>query len=181
MATIENRDGKYKVSIRKKGFKEIYKSFSTKEDAELYISWKEDLMDQISAFDPSPEELLTLDQAVDMKIEDAKKRNLDHRTILGIQGVKMHFADYLDQSLSVLTYEKLADKLRELMDTKVSRGGGKVKIEENMKDASLKTISNRFRYLSAVIGYINTQGFSFQNNSTNIVSYLENKMKQKEL
>lgn len=175
MATIENREGKYRVAIRKKGFKDIYKTFAKKEDAELYIAWKEDLLDQISSFDPSPEVLLTLDQAIEMKLKDAEKKNLDHRTITSFNGLKSHFIDYLDLSLSELTYENLLSKLQEFMNTKVVRGGPKSK--STPQDASLRTISNRFRYLSSVIGYVNTQGFSFKNDAINILSYLETLMK----
>ena len=99
MASITFRDGKYRVSIRKKD-QDVSKTFSNKEDAELYSKLKEDLIDQIENFNPSPEELLTLDSAIDMKVEDAEKNWLDFRTISSLKGLNLYCSIlYTDPSL----------------------------------------------------------------------------------
>lgn len=170
MATITFRNGNYRVSIRRKN-QDIYKTFFEKEDAELYAKWKEDLIDQIDNFSPSPEELLTLDSAIEMKIKDAEDKELDFRTISSLKGLKIHFADDLNKSLNEFSYEFLLSKAKIFMQTEVRHGGHHAK-GGNLKMPSVKTVSNRFRYLSTVIGYVNMNGFSFQNHSLAVLNYL---------
>lgn len=176
MASITLKDGKYRVQIRKKN-QEISKSFSQKEDAELYAKWKEDLIDQIDNFSPSPEELLTLDSAIDMKVKDAEEKGLDFRTITSLKGLKVHFADELHRSLNELSYDFLLSKAKVFMQTEVKHGGC-YSTGGNLKMPSVKTVSNRFRYLSTVIGFANMNGFSFQNHSLAILNYLNTLNKQ---
>ena len=176
MASITFRDGKYRVSIRKKD-QDVSKTFSNKEDAELYSKWKEDLIDQIENFNPSPEELLTLDSAIDMKVEDAEKYGLDFRTISSLKGLKIHFSDDLHRSLNEFSYEFLLSKAKIFMQTEVKHGGNIAK-GGNLKMPSVKTVMNRFRYLSTVLGYLNMNGFSFQNHSLAVLNYLNSLNKQ---
>src|SRR5689334_16029134 len=95
MAIIEKRDGKYRVSIRKKGV-HISKTFNIEEDAKLFAAWKEDIIDSMSAFSPEIKEIITLDNAIDLKINQLKKQKKDRRSILAVQILKRCFSEFLN-------------------------------------------------------------------------------------
>src|ERR1700758_1345241 len=78
MASIEKRQGKegcsYRVAIRKKGI-EIYKTFSNEEDANLYVFFKERLIDNMENFDVPLNQRITLEQIIELKKDDQKNLN----------------------------------------------------------------------------------------------------------
>jgi DNA repair protein RadC len=122
MASIEQRGSRFRVTIRKKGIT-INKTFSSAESAELFAKYKEDLIDEIEAFDPPLKDMITLHQAIDLKLDIMRKELRDARSISDIEYIKNWFSEFLDKSVSELSYEVLMAKALEMLNGTVFRGG----------------------------------------------------------
>ncbi len=99
MAVIQEnklKDGSfsYRVQIRKSGHSEIYKTFHTKEDAEIYCFYKERLIDNIEAFEVPIEKRMTLNEIFELKLDASSK--LDRKTVLDMENAYRLCDTYID-------------------------------------------------------------------------------------
>jgi hypothetical protein len=175
MATLRNRSGKFYVMIRKKGHPTLHRVFSNKEDAEIFAYWKEDILEQITNFEPPLEELITLDTAIEMKIQEATNQKLGKKTIKDIKDLKNYFANLLDQSLFSISYENLMCAYNELSKKEIRRGGSIIK-GGIYKLPSQKTLRNRFAILSSVYSLMIKKGVKIVNHPLNILSFIKDKL-----
>jgi len=122
MASISERDGSFRVQIRKKGV-ELTQTFSKIEDAELWAKWKEDIIDQMEAFKPPMEEMVTFEDAIDLKIKKLQEEKRDHRTIGAVVVLKSVFQEMLELSMLEITFDMLLCKAKELLKSEIRIGG----------------------------------------------------------
>lgn len=173
MASIQKRGDNFRVQIRKEGFINIEKTFSNEEDAILYSKWKEDIMQNIANFEVPKEELITLDTAIDMKIEEGIKAGLDKRTMASLNNLKSIFSKLLKNSIHELGYEDYLKIAKELMVTEVRKGGSNSG-GGDYRLPSKETVINRFKYLGTVYGHLIKKGFSVINHPLTVVNFLNN-------
>ena len=173
MATIEERAGKFRVQLRKKGI-EIYKTFSNIEDAELFCSWKEDIIDQMEVFDPDMKDLITLENAIDLKVKTLKETGKNQRTIDDVLRMKGYFSYMLNKSICEITYDYLLKKAQEMMITQIKHGGVQGKEGTGtMKLPSRSTILSRFNVLGGVYSNLISDGVNIENVPYKVLSYLK--------
>jgi len=172
MATIEHRENSYRVMIRKKGVEPIYRSFKTKEDAELFVAWKEDILDQMSAFNPAPKNLITLNVALELKVIQLKEKNAHPKSIGDISVLKIYFKKFLDLPLIEISYNDYLQIFNEILEMKVSHGGN-VKKQVGTKTPSIGTIRSRFNLLQSVYSNIIESGIDVENHPTKILKYIK--------
>lgn len=162
MASIEVRNGRFRAIVRRKG-KEISHTFSTRETAELWGKYKDDLINDMSAFDVPENELITLEQAIDMKLDAMRKVYLDKRSIDDIFNLKELFNDFLKFKLSDITEDIYKDFSEKFMRSIVTRGGNKKNGTGLMKLPSLSTLKTKFRRLSTVYSNLINNGIKLEN------------------
>ncbi len=170
MALIEIKSGKYMVKIRKKGFPEISQTFETEEDANLFIKYKEDFFDQISSFEPSPKELITIGMAIDLKIQEQESKNASQKTIESIRLLKFIFSDVIDESIHDITEKRWLDIAMKLLSRKILSG-------KKDRTISFRTVFNRFNTLSTIFSYLISLNYIDVNPVHPIVQMLRNKEK----
>ncbi len=171
---IKLKNGRYHVSLNNL-FGSSFADFAREEDAKLWCAYKEDLSNQIIAFDAPIGNLITLDSAIEMKIAEALECELDHRTINSIENLKIHFAELLDKNMNEITYENLLNIANNLMKIEVKHGGSK-NSGGTFKLPSKDTLMNRFKYLATVYGCLNKRGMSLTNHPLNVVNYLKTRV-----
>ena len=113
----------FNVRIRIKGFNYTEATFNNKSDAILWVKYKEDLLNAIREFEPKNEELVTLETAINLKLQDAIKNNLSANTINALRCLGSHFADIINLSLSEITYDRFLNLANRMIGTRGKRGG----------------------------------------------------------
>lgn len=181
MATIRSKRGKYQVEIERNDVL-IYKTFSSKETAELYKRYREDLEEEMKNFDIPKDKLITLDSAIDYKLELLEDAKSDPKTIGDTIGLKNYFSEFLDFPVSEITKEMLKEKV-DLMLTQIVRRGGFQKIESSgrMSIQSPATVKRKMSYLSAVYSSLSTLGVTVHNPAYPLLAYLTEIMKQRKI
>ena len=164
MANIRERFGKYHVTVRKKNFQPMCASFSCEEDALLWARYKEDLLDQINSFNPPKNELITLDVAIDMKMQQLTDKQAAKTTIQDILNLKTILKDHLHKSLQECDESFFRDFFAISLCTKVQRGG----IRGEKSSGPLNTISpitilSRLNRLSSVFSNLIASGLTNYN------------------
>jgi len=179
MANIrKNTSGSYTAYIRKKNIN-LTDSFKNKEDAELWVDYKEDLIDLISSFDPPLQEMITLQDAIEVKIKDViekgKKDIYDFKVLIEC------FSKFCPCSLSEITYEILLSYFDEMMKTPIRRGGCKDdKTTGNLKLPSIHTTFRKFGYLSTVFQMMKEKGVNVDNHALKVCQFMRSKLTKKE-
>ena len=164
MANIRERFGRYYVTIRKKNFQPICAAFSCEEDALLWAKYKEDLLDQINSFEPHKNELITLDAAIDMKLQQLTDKQADKKTIQDIVNLKTVLKDHLHRSLHECDESFFREFFTSLLNTKVQRGG--IRGEKSLgrtNTISPATILSRINRLCSVFSNLIQLGITNHN------------------
>jgi hypothetical protein len=148
MAIPIQRGNKFYAQIRRKEI-ELYATFSNLQDAELWIKYKEDLIDLISAFNPPIDEMITLFDAIELTIIDAQERKI--KEIQDFRFLHKCFEPFCQLPLNEITHEMLLDFFNESMNTPIQKGRNTDdKNTGVMKLPSIHTIFRRYGYLSCV-------------------------------
>jgi hypothetical protein len=170
MACIRTRvtkknDERYHVMIRKKGI-EICKSFSNKEDAELYTKWKENLIDLMDNFEVKISQTLTLEALFDMKLESIDKKN--KRTLDDISNVKRITLENFPNKIFVsdISFEDWKNHAMSLYDRDVYVGA---KSGRNIRKISLETLRKHFAYCSASFSHAMSLGIELDNHPLRVI------------
>ncbi len=170
MATIEKRPNKngfsWRVMIRKKN-QEVYKSFDTEEDANLYVFYKERLIDNIANFDVPIQDRVTLMQIMELKIQTIDES--DKRTIgdydMTVRRLKDCFGDIM--FYQSLTFEHWVEAAKKLLQTDVYKGA---KTEAAKRKMSPNTLRKIFAHASAAVSYAQHQGIAIDNHPMKVMN-----------
>lgn len=178
MATFKN-DGRknFSVSIRRKGHN-ITKTFSDKETAELYAKYKEALIDEMENFDVPKKDLITLDSAIECRLEELLNAKADRRTVLDVKGLRGFFPEFMNLTLSELTYEMLKNKIEKMMVEPIRRGGDRDKTGKLILQSPV-TIRRKVAMLSSIYSLMIKKGVDCENIPLRILSFLHEIIKKK--
>jgi hypothetical protein len=167
MASIRKIKGKegitYNVMIRKKDI-EISRTFKGEEDANLYIFYKERLIDNMANFEVPLSQRVTLDQLFDLKRKEAAK--LDRRTLNDIDLVQKRIKSCLPEKkfYHEYTYEDWIECAKKLYNIASFRGS-----KDNIIKIAPKTLKRLFGVLSSVISCAIDKGIELDNHPLKVI------------
>ncbi len=170
MASIREKKGKdgrssWHVAIRKKDF-EICKSFHCKEDAELYVIYKERLIDNISNFEVPIHQRLRLSDIYSMKIE--KENITDPKTLNDYKNSLFRLQSFLGENTFLCNISPIQwiNCAKELFKMDVFRGA---KTETGRRPMSPITLKRIFAYASACFSYAQSKGIEIDNHALKVI------------
>ena len=178
MGSIQKHESKngnsYQVQIRKKGI-EIHKTFKTEEDANLFIFYRERLIDNMEAFDVTIEKRVTLEQLYEMKTKDIKPGKVYSDFLNSLQRIKPYFENkfFVEQH----TYLDWLTAAKDLFSKEVYRGA---KSERGRRIMSPKTLRRIFACASSVYSNAIAMGINVENLPLRVVQNYINPMIKKE-
>ncbi len=179
MATIRKIKDRYHVEIRKKEIS-IRSTFSNLETAELWMKYKEDLIDDISSFDIPLRIMITLEQAIDLKCISMNEKKVEKRSVSDIENLKNGLSEWMEKSIDSIFYDDILKRSKEMMNEIVCIGGN-VKNQTGRKSIqSPITVLKKIRCLSAVYSHMVDLGFIDKNPVLAVLQYLNNISKQKD-
>lgn len=177
MATIEFKNENWRAHIRKKEM-DISQTFKNKKDAELWVIYKEDLIDQIEAFDPPLQQMITLQDAIELKIKDSIDKNI--KDIGDFNILFKVFEKFCPKKLNQITYEDLLAHFDEMMNTPIRHGGNRNDANTgHMKLPSIHTTFRKFGYLSTVFQMMRELGVNIDNPVLKVCQFIRPKLKKK--
>ena len=162
MANIQERSGKFRVSIRKKGT-ELSATFSDLETANLWANYKENLIDEIEAFKVPMGEMITLGDAIELKVEKASQDKLDVRSVQDIKNLARDFYALIDTPINKIYFGSLKLACLSLLE-RPTRIGGKSENSGRQVIPSVQTILSKLRRLASV--YSNLKEYDIKTNNT---------------
>jgi hypothetical protein len=175
MASIAERNGKYTVDIRKKGI-DLFQTFEKKSDAELWAAYKEEMIDLIDAFDPPLNEMITLQDAIELKIRRVEEKNANKKEINDYKMLQKSFEKFCPKYINEIKYTDLLKQFVELIKTPVYQGGtGKNDGTGIKKMPAFLTIFRKFSYLSTVFQMLINDGVEIENVAIKICQYARSK------
>jgi len=167
MASIEKRAKKngeinYQVNIRRKGF-EIYKTFRTEEDANLYAFYKERLIDNMDNFEIDIKNRVTLKDILEIKLNSVE----DIRARQDIENSYMRVHPYIeDKFLSEISYDDWLHIAKSLLGESVYRGA---KNEKNKRLMSVSTLRRYFAVMSSIFSNAANHGIRVHNHPLDVL------------
>ena len=169
MATIDtrlNKDGttSYRVSIRKKG-QELYKTFSTEEDAKLYAWHKERLIDNMANFDVPLKDRVRFKDILTMKMDSLPVTDTKTMSDFKLSGERICnlLPDLFMHEISYDTWLKCA---KDLLDMDVYRGA---RTELAKRKMSPNTVRRHFACASSGISYAQSKGINIDNHALKVM------------
>lgn len=156
-----NGEISYKVCIRKKGV-EIYKTFFTEEDAKLYEFYKENLIQNMDNFDVPISERITLNQIIELKLDDLRKNKISDRYIVDFNYVLNHIKNYMDMNQFVckISYNDWINVAKNLLESDVYRGA---KTEIGKRKMSISTLRRIFACISSAYSFAMSKEINIEN------------------
>lgn len=176
MATITKKGNSFHVAIRKKNY-QASATFGDRETAELWAKYKEEIYNEMPAFDPPLEEMFTLSDAIELKVKKLKENDANKKTIQDTMNLQIAFEQIIDIPICEITLDHLSKICERMLNSIVQRGGyqGKGKAVQQ----SVPTVHRKFRYLSVVFSLMQEQGLKITNHPLQILRKLEEKMRPK--
>jgi len=180
MATFRNVKGKFHAIIRRKN-KSLSATFSDKQTAEIWSKYHEDLIDNMDNFQVSPENYITYEQCLELKIQDAIENNIDKRSIEDLKNSVNHFNEIKDIPIGEITCDILRELVSKMQNSVVKKGGSKENINSgNIRKISQTTILNRLRLLACVFSYMIQNGANMTNPAQIIVNQVKMSISKKD-
>ncbi len=177
MATFRERQGRHEAIIRKNNIK-LSAVFDHLEDAKLWASYKEDLIEQIANFNPPLDKLITLGDAIKMRIDTAIGSGTVDIADLTI--LYKTFEKYLKTPINEVTYDSLSDHFEHVMSVPVRRGGNHNDPNSGIKAMpSMHTTFRKFSYLSTVFEHLIKEGVKVQNHPLALCKLLRSRLPKK--
>ena len=177
MALISERSGQFRVQIRKKDIN-LYRTFQKESDAKLWAAYKEECIDLIEAFDPPLNEIITLQDAIELKIRKMQDENSNRKEINDYKILCKIFNKFCPLPINEITYSDLLKHFQELLDIPISHGGtGKNDGTGVKKLPSFQTIFRKFAYLSTVYQNLINDGVELENVALKAAQYYRQKNK----
>lgn len=177
MGSISEKNGRYSVEIRKKGIN-LSSTFDSRESAELWMRYKESLIDEIVSFDVPLKDVITLRSAIELRIRNIGEKSDD--TLMDIKFLKTVFEHHLDKPISELTFDVLMEDFTR-MSTMIVRKGGNGKDNGHARQQSLSTILRKFRCLSTVFSLMIKEGMDIDNYALRISQFIQSQVKNNKL
>jgi hypothetical protein len=180
MGTIskkENKDGStsYHVTIRLKEC-DICKTFHNEEAANLYILYKEDLINKMVNFEIPIKERIRLCDIFEMKILEEKIT--DKKTINDYKTSLNRINSIIGENtfLSNTTFDLWLDCAKQLFAEPVYRGA---KTENGKRDMSPITLRRIFAYASSAFSFIQKKNIQFENYPLKVIqTFINPKIKK---
>ncbi len=179
MATIEkkmNENGSetYRVQIRLKNEEKIYKTFYTKEQAELFVFYKENLLKLKNNFDVPIEKRVTIKQIIEIKLQNSY--DLSERSKSDFMDAFNRITTFIkDDFINKISYEDWLKVAKSLLDLDVYIG---FKNEKNKKKLSISSVRRYFACMSSAISFCNSQGMNIENHPLKVMqSFITPRMK----
>ena len=157
-----------KTSLRATG----YATFADKETAELWCKFKENIINEMAAFEVKGVDLITLKDAIDLKIKDLETKDKKD-SINDTKIVIKEFKDFLHIPVNKITSEMLMVRVKEMQKEFVYKGGsgdGKSGIRSLQSHG---TILRKIRNLSSIFGFILSQGAEFINPTISVLNRIK--------
>lgn len=173
MACINLRNGRYRVSIRRKEQK-LNATFSHKETAETWARYKEELLDNMHSFDIPIENMITLRQCVDIKIAQIKsKPSVDPKTINDFENIYKEFDTLMEMSLSEITPNIIRDISKQKLNSIVSVGGSHKEGSGSIRICSSSTVLRKLRLLASVFSHMIENGANIINPAQVVINQVK--------
>lgn len=174
MAKIEERSGRFRAMIRKKGV-EISKTFSSRDMAELWARYKEDLIDNMDAFDVDIKDRVSVKELFELKLKTFETERSKHDTDYTFSRI----SEFLDVSrcMKEIGYDEWIDIAKRIYEKPVYRGAVK---EKNKKKMSPVTLRKILASLSAVVSHAQSLGIALDNHPLKVIQSFINPMIKKE-
>jgi hypothetical protein len=178
LATIRERKGRFGVKISRNRIT-ICQTFSTLETAKLWAAYKEDLLDEMEAFNPPKQEMITLEDAINFKIDNAIKDGLSTRSVTDIKNLKIDFNAFLQKYMHEISYDDLIAHCKKMSKIQV-KFGGSVGNEKSGKYSmpSPITIINKLKRLSTVYSNLNENNVDIDNIALKCVNELSKNLRK---
>lgn len=179
MGTIRMRKGKYNALIRKKG-QSMGATFSDRVTAELWIKYHEDLIDDLENFQVPAENLITIKDCIDFKIESCGDSNISNRSIQEFEYCKEQFSEIMDCPLGKLTPDMVRNVSTKMLQSTVRRGGNKnVEGTGVLSISSPATVLRKLRVLASAISFMIEKGANITNPAQIVVNQVKMSMVKK--
>lgn len=172
MATIREVNGKFRAQIRRKE-KQMSSYFSNKEMAEIWVRYHEDLIDNMENFNVPPENIITLHQCFEMKIEELKQKNVHKKTFEDYDNCLIEFKEIMDCPLGEITSDMIRNISKEMLGSVVRRGGSAKSDTGSFRACSPSTVLRKLRIISSVFSFMIEKGA----NITNVAQIVCNQVK----
>jgi|HubBroStandDraft_5_1064220.scaffolds.fasta_scaffold431308_1 hypothetical protein len=177
MAKVEKRElanGKisYRVLIRKKGL-EISKTFANEEDANLYATYKEDLIQNMSNFDVPINERVTLLQVVELKLQETTNKEAIKDLEYSFQKIKPYID--INKNLHLITYDDWLNCAKNVLKNSIYRDGKS--LTNIHKPISPRTVRNYFAYISSAFAHCAEKGIKLENFPLKVIGDYISKIK----
>jgi hypothetical protein len=152
------------VQIREKGV-QIYKTFFSEEDANLFIFYKSKLLKNKENFDIPMKDRVTLDYCVDLKL---REKNLCSKETISFESSRRKFNEKFgkEKFLCQLTYDDWLKAAKEIVSDPVYRGARTEKCKRIMNPSTLRRI---FAYASSAISYATSKGIALENHPLKVI------------
>jgi len=161
MGNVTKKNGKYIASLNVKG-NQINKSFNNEETANLWLKYKEELINDIEAFDPRISQMITLNDAIDFKALQVETSSKNKKSYFSFMGLKNEFSEIIDKSIEEITKEEIMEIMKRMLNTPTYKRRGSHALEQQFIP-SIKTIRGRMALLSSVFSYQINQGAQIEN------------------
>lgn len=162
---LKNGSFSYHTSIRKKNH-EIIKSFSTEEDAKLFIFHKERLIDLIENFEIPIEQRIMIKTVFELKQKSMKETS--PKEVIDMQNsaerVIVNFGEKI--FCHELAYDDWVRVAKSLLDDDVYRGA---KNENGKRKMSPLTLRKIFAHASSAISFVQKQGINIENHPLQVM------------
>lgn len=172
MGSICERDGRFKASIRKKD-KKLFSIFSSRDLAEIWIRYHEDLIDNMENFNVPAENIITLEQCFELKIEDLKQKNVQKKTLEDFDNCLIEFKEIMNCPLGEITSDMIRDISKEMLGSVVRRGGSAKYNTGSLRVCSPATVLRKLRIIASVFSFMIEKGA----NITNVAQIVCNQVK----
>jgi hypothetical protein len=180
MSSIRKIHKGFHVKIRKKGCEYLSATFSDRETAELWGKYKEDLIDNIKAFGVPLKDMITLENAIELKVRSLLEENKKKSITNDFSSLPFIFRDFLELPLSELKYEELLKFMLDMSNSKVKLGGaGKGSDTGISQNISPVTVLKRISAISTVINFAIEKGINIENVAYNVLKFMRSTMKKK--
>lgn len=170
MASIQERDGKFRVQIRRNGF-QAEATFSDRPTAELWAKYKDEVYNELPKFDPKIEDMFTLREAIELKVRQLQEKEAEKKTIQDTSNLTVYFKEIVDKPMSEITMDDFNKHCERMLNTLVKRGGPLSKSRPNQQ--APRTVHRKFRYLSIVYSLMIENGMKIPNYPLAIIRELE--------
>jgi len=124
-------------------------------------------------FNEIPENIVTLEQAIEMKKRQSIQNSCERRTITDFDSISQEFNEIINQPIGKITTEMLRDICQEKLSGIVRRGGNKKTNTGHSRITSPATVLRKMRILACVFSYMIENGANIINTAQFVVNQIK--------